>query len=393
MKEIDADALIIGSGLVGLVAAHSLSSLNYKVVLIDKQDFLDSNTSYVDTRTVAISEGSKNFLESLFLWKKIERFAEPIQAIKVYNRSSKNKILFKNEIINNKLGYVVENKKLSNVLRSSLLKFKKIKTFYGESVKKINLKDNCSIAYSDNYKTTVKLIVAADGKNSNVRTIVGNKTFKKKYEESALVLNLVHEKKLNGVAYEIFYKTGPLAILPMKSNKQLNCSTVIWSNKDLFFQKLMSSNYKFIVNFLEDKIGDIVGGIIKINSQQKFPLSAHINDSFFNKRLIYIGDSAHSIHPIAGQGWNLGISDVKNLQKISKNLKNKREEFGNISFCKNYNDLSYNKAFQLYQITDKLNFHFKNNNRLSTLTSNLGFKIIENNSFIKNKITKYAMGV
>ena len=124
------DVLVVGAGPSGSRIAWNFAKGGYKVVLIDKQDFLDSKTSYVDTRTVAISEGSKNFLESLFLWKKIERFAEPIKAIKVYNRSSKNKILFKNEIINNKLGYVVENKKLSNILRSSLLKFKKIKTFF-----------------------------------------------------------------------------------------------------------------------------------------------------------------------------------------------------------------------------------------------------------------------
>ena len=393
MKEIDADALIIGSGLVGLVAAHTLSTLNYKVVLIDKNTFTNSNKFVIDTRTVAISEGSKNFLDSLSLWKKIGLFAEPIKAINVYNRDSKNNILFKNEIKNKKLGYVVENNKLSDLLRSSLLKFKNIKTLYGEDIKKIKLNNNNSIAYSKNYKITTKLIVAADGKNSDIRKIVGNKTFKKKYAESALVLNLVHEKKLNGEAYEIFYKTGPLAILPMRPLRNLNRSTVIWSNSENFFQQLMSSKNKFIINFLEDKIGEIIGNIIKINSQQKFPLSAHINDSFFNKRLIYVGDSAHSIHPIAGQGWNLGIVDVKNLQKVSKISKIKKTEFGSYSFCENYHNLSYNKAFQLYQITDKLNYHFKNNNKLSRLTSNLGFKIIENNTFLKNEITKYAMGV
>jgi len=97
MKEIKTDVLIVGSGLVGLVAAHCLSSLNYKVILVDKKNFIDTKNSFKDTRTVAVSEGSKIFLESLSLWSSLKNYAEPIKDIKVYNRSLSNKILFKNQ--------------------------------------------------------------------------------------------------------------------------------------------------------------------------------------------------------------------------------------------------------------------------------------------------------
>ena len=105
--------------------------------------------------------------------------------------------------------------------------------------------------------------------------------------------------------------------------------------------------------------------------------------------MIYVGDSAHSIHPIAGQGWNLGVNDVKNLYEISKD---KKFNVGSEIFCKKYNSLSYKKAFQLYQITDKLNSHFKNNFFLNRFVGYGGFKIIDNNQFLKNKISEYAMG-
>jgi 2-octaprenyl-6-methoxyphenol hydroxylase len=133
-----------------------------------------------------------------------------------------------------------------------------------------------------------------------------------------------------------------------------------------------------------------VGRVNKINSSQIFPLSAHINDSFINKRLIYVGDAAHSIHPIAGQGWNLGVNDVKNLYEISKS---KRIDIGNDLFCQTYNNKSYHKAFQLFQITDKLNSHFLNSGTIYRAFSNLGFGFIEKNQLLKKKITKYAMGV
>jgi 2-octaprenyl-6-methoxyphenol hydroxylase len=261
---------------------------------------------------------------------------------------------------------------------------------YGFNLIDIKFNDKNSIAFSKKTTINAKIIIAADGKNSQIKKIVGNKTFKKNYNESALVLNVVHQKKLNNTAYEIFYKTGPLAILPMKSPKGLFQSTIIWSNKDKFFRKLINFENTFIKNFIEEKIGKVVGSITKINSIQIFPLSAHINDTFINKRLVYVGDAAHSIHPIAGQGWNLGVNDVRSLYEISKN---KKIEIGSDLFCQTYNNNSYHKAFQLFQITDKLNSHFMNSGNVYRSLSNIGFDIIEKNQSLKNKITKYAMGV
>ena len=390
MKEFNTDVLIVGSGLVGLVAAHSLSSLNYKVTLVDKKNFINSKNSFKDTRTVAVSEGSKIFLESLSLWGFLDSYAEPIKNINVYDRSSSNKILFNNQIKNKKLGYVIENKKFSEILVNQLKKFKNTEVYYDFNLIDIKLNDENSKAFSKNIIINAKIIIAADGKNSQIKKIAGNKTFKKNYNESALVLNLVHEKKLKNTAYEIFYKTGPLAILPMKSSKNFFQSTVIWSNNNNFLKKLIGFDNIFIKNFMEEKIGKVVGSIIKINSSQIFPLSAHINDSFINKRLVYVGDAAHSLHPIAGQGWNLGINDVKNLYELSKNRK---IDIGSDLFCQMYNNKSYYKAFQLYQITDKLNSHFMNSGNLYRFLSNIGFGFIEKNQSLKNKITKYAMGV
>jgi len=392
MKEIDTDVLIIGAGLVGLVVAHSLSSLNYKVTVIDKSPFIKTKKSFNDTRTVAVSEGSKQFLESLSLWTYLDKHAEPIKTIKVYDRISTNKILFSNNIKNKKLGYVIENKKFSEILNTKLLDFDNTKIFNNTILQKIEVNKQYSKSYMQNKEINSRLVIAADGKNSVTRKLVGNKVFKKNYSESALVLNFFHEKKLNNTAYEVFYNTGPLAILPMRSFKNFFQSTIIWSNENEFLVKLMHSHKDFLLNYIDEQVGEITGKIIKINSVQKFPLSAHINDSFVNKRLIYVGDSAHSIHPIAGQGWNLGVNDVKNLNQVCIESKKNKIEIGSDLFCKNYNDLSYNKAFQLFQITDKLNTHFKKSGYFYRLLSGVGFKIINNNLSLKNKITKYAMG-
>ncbi len=390
MKQIHTDVVIIGSGLVGLVAAHGLASLGFEVVVVDKKNFNNSKNQTKDIRTVAVSEGSKQFLESLSLWKNLYKYSQPIKNIKVFNRNPYNKIFFENSKQNALLGYVIKNSIFSKILRSKLSKNKKIKTHYGSEVKHIvSSHDFSQISLKDKI-IKAKLIIAADGKNSTVRNIVGTKIYKKNYSEMALVVNLFHEKSLNETAYEIFYKTGPFALLPMLSDNNFFQSSIIWSNKESFVKHLLSSDKKFIANIIEERVGGLIGSVKRINSRQSFPLSAHINEKFFNKRLIYIGDSAHSIHPIAGQGWNLGIKDVKNVMSLCESNK---FELGDENFCKHYNNLSYKNSFQLFQITDKLNSHFLKSNFSNRLISNIGFKIIENNISMKDKITKFAMGI
>ena len=392
MKEIKTDIVIVGSGLVGLVAAYSLSLLNHNVVIVDKKDFNELKAPKKDVRTVAVSEGSKVFLESLSLWNDLKKNAEPIKSINVLDRGPINKILFENLDKKKNLGYVIENSKLSMSIFNALKIKKNVKICGDYELKKIITDNQKSIIYSNNKKIKSKLIVAADGKNSTVRKILSDKIFKKNYKESALVLNFYHEKNLKNIAFEIFYNTGPLAILPMKLSSNHFQSSIIWTNNNNFVDKIIDCSHEFVKNILMEKVGDIVGNINKINSIQKFPLSAHINEKFYNNRLVYVGDSAHSIHPIAGQGWNLGIKDVKNLNIVCKEFFLKKEGVGNDIFCKKYNSLSYKNAFQLYQITDKLNLHFKRKEKIYRAISNKGFAFIDKNNNLKDKITNFAMG-
>ena len=116
MKEINTEVLIIGSGLVGLVAAHAFSVLNYDVTVVEKKNFLNLEKPLKDTRTVAVSEGSKQFLDNLNLWRLLDPYTESIKKINVYDRCANNKIVFENNRQQEKLGYVIENNKFSKVL-------------------------------------------------------------------------------------------------------------------------------------------------------------------------------------------------------------------------------------------------------------------------------------
>ena len=347
MKEIKTDIIIVGGGLTGLLAAYALSSLELRILLIDAGViFKDLNKK--DFRTTAIAEGTKLFFEELGIWKNIYKHSEKIKIIKVFDRNISRKINFSNPENIGNLGYVVKNTKIKIEL-IKLLKLKKnLRILQKTPLEKIETNQNNTLVFSGNNKIISKLLISADGKNSFVRGLIGTSIFKKKYNHSAFVTNFSHKKNHNNIAHEIFLESGPLALLPMKSpnNKTYNTS-LIWSNPR----------------------------------------------NFSNKRLIYVGDSAHSLHPIAGQGWNLGVRDIKNLLRIITKAKNNGLDLGTEFVCKSYHNLSHHDAYFLYQVTDKLNSIFLSESKTINFIRKSGFSFINKTKKIKNQITNYAMGV
>ena len=398
MKKLNCEILIIGGGLIGLVTAYSLALLGFKIIIVEKKLNLKSsklkNVSLNDTRTTAISEGSKQFLEKINLWSSISSFAQQIKFINVFDRKPTSKINFYNQNLNQNLGYIVKN---NIIIEKFLTKFKNLKNinyYSGLTLNKIIYKEESIAGVFDNVSIFSKLIIAADGKKSFIRDITNTKHYYKEYKEKALVVNFAHDLSHNSTAYEIFLKSGPLAILPMKERFGKNySSSLIWSHNKNFVENLLISTEKNFKLVLEEQLYSITGSIKKIYSKQAFQLSSHINSKFYSKKIIFIGDAAHSIHPIAGQGWNLGLRDVKNLYKISSGFKDLGLEIGSLSFCKKYHDECFYDTYRMYNITDKLNNLFIKDAQIINSLRGIGFEFIEKNNFLKKNISNFAMGL
>ena len=209
-----------------------------------------------------------------------------------------------------------------------------------------------------------------------------------------MVCNFNHTKNHQNTAHEIFFKSGPLAILPMKSeNKNYFSSSLIWSNDIKTSFNLKNINNSLRKEIIEEKLFNYVGRINNILEINFFDLSAHLNERFYEQRVVYLGDAAHSMHPIAGQGWNLGVRDVRNILDVIISNQRLGLDIGSELACKEYHNQSYYDAYLLYQVTDKLNSIFLKNRCLSKKIRNIGFNFIEKNNFLKENIAKYAMGI
>ena len=392
MKEIQSNINIIGGGLIGIAAAYSLSKLGYKVVVLEQNAKFD-HKNILDKRTTAISEGTKKFLEEIKIWKDISYNAEPIKKIQIIDRYQSNKIYFDNQRRKSNLGYIVKNEFILDSFYKKLQKQKNVKIFNNVSVKDIIYEDNKIVTKLNNFVIKANLLLASDGKNSSIRRILKTPIYSKDYKKKAIVINFYHSKNHHNTAYEYFFKNGPLAILPMQKNNNKFQSSIVWTNTNEFINSLLSLDDNKIISIINKKIRGDVGEIKKIINKQSFPLKAHLNSKFFENKIIYLGDSAHSFHPIAGQGWNLGMQDVESLYSLVKKYNSLGLELGDNLFCKEFQKNNFFKAYRLYQITDKVDSIFKLDNTIFNHVRFSAINLIERSKKLKNKISDFAMGV
>ena len=386
------DITILGGGLIGLCLAPILAQLNFKIILLDKENITKKKSIEKDSRTVAISLGTKVFLEKYNIWKDLYKYTQPIERIQVLNRNEESNIDFSNNI---EMGYIIEHKNFKNVLLKKIKSQRNIEILNNKKIFKIDNSNNfISTFIKDGVEINSKLLIGADGKNSFLRSYYNIPFYKINYNQSAIVMNFNHSKNHFNTAYEIFLPNGPLATLPMKNyNKKNFKSSLIWSEKSSYVNKLLSLETNIIQDIIEEKISKYLGNINNIESLKKFPLSAHICRKFYDERVVLLGDSAHSIHPIAGQGWNLGMRDVKNLIEFLEDSKNYGLDFGSKLFLKEYNDCRFADVSSMLFITHNLNKIFSSKSSFINKIRSIGFDYINNKEKINKSLVDYAMGV
>jgi 2-octaprenyl-6-methoxyphenol hydroxylase len=375
--------IIIGANLTGLCCAIALSHLGQTSILVDRKAI--GKPSYKDTRAIALSYGSKQILESIDLWDSLEPYAGKIDEIRVTDQHSPLFLHFNNE---STLGYIIESDDIQNIMYEHVSKDKNI-TIMGSTTYELieNNEHEVTIKLNETIHKT-KLLIAADGKFSALRKLCNIDTFEHDYKQTAIVCKVQHQKSHNNIAQEIFLKNGPFAILPLKDSYQ---SGIVWTETPEIAKILLEQSSETFNYFLTEKFTDYLGNIELSGTSVSYPLKLIMAKKYFNNRIMLVGDSAHSIHPISGQGFNLAIQDITCLSNLYKKYSTIGLEPGCFQSLNEYQNIRMKDNISMAVITDGLNKLFSNNIPFIKDIRKIGLSLVNQIPPLQKYFMEYAM--
>jgi len=311
-----ADVIIFGGGLVGLALASALDSSGLSVIIVDPADPAPRSESAFDGRTSAVSSSSMRMLTTIGVAGHLAEPGCPIWRIAVADGLAPGALHFDPDD-QQPLGFMHENRHLRTALQARAEAGKNIWLLWKSRVAHVDRgSTGVVVSLEDGRKLQAPLLVAADGRNSRTREVAGINVARWKYDHQAIVSVLGHEKPHEHVAYEIFYPTGPFALLPMNDDKATHRSAIVWSVPEEDAAGWLSLSDEDFAAEAEAAMDGFLGKIAMLAPRSSFPLGFHHAAQMTAERLALIGDAAHAIHPIAGQGLNLGFRDVAALAEV-----------------------------------------------------------------------------
>lgn len=366
---------IIGGGLTGLVTAISLSKLNCKVDLIAK----NINQNLKNEGTVAISENNLAYLNDLNISKSLKNISWPCTTMKLYSQDKNKKFLEIFELVNNKTKvlYMLQNSMLAKLLINKISKIKNISVLKANKISKIDSSGSLQSIQINKSNTKYNLVVICAGSSSDlVKNIFRNKKIENSYKEFSFSTILNHSLTKNNIARQFFLDDEILALLPI-SNKQTSVVWTIKKNSEII-------NLSFVRNKIKKYVSNYLKNITFKTGVNRKDLNFLIRHKFHTSRILLFGDALHSIHPFAGQGFNMTLRDLACLEKKIKDKVELGLDLGSTDVLKEYSNeiKSRNFAFSISLNILKNSFSIKN--KYFKSFRNLLAKNINTNNYIKN---------
>ena len=311
-----ADLIIFGGGLVGLALASALDSSGLSAIVVDPADPAPRADASFDGRTSAVSSSSMRMLETIGVADHLVETGCPIWRIAVADGRKPGGLHFDPDD-SEPLGFMHENRHLRAALQARAEAGKNLWLMWKSRVGSVDRGDHgVIVSLEDGRKLSAPLLVAADGRNSRTRETAGINVARWKYDHQAIVSVLRHDKAHEHVAYEIFYPTGPFVLLPMNDDAGGHRSAIVWSVPNEDAAGWLSLSDADFAAEAEAAMGGFLGRVELLAPRSSFPLGFHHAAQITARRLALVGDAAHAIHPIAGQGLNLGFRDVASLAEV-----------------------------------------------------------------------------
>jgi 2-octaprenyl-6-methoxyphenol hydroxylase len=391
------DILIVGGGLVGQVTALACAKLqNLSVALVDSKKIFDSKKMRADGRAYALSASSLKLLKHL----KID-IAEHLQPMKdmlitdgALGQEPPWRLHFDAESQETAPAQMIENYRLMEAVSDSLLKTK-VTILSPAFIENLTHTASGVSGRIGNADITADLLVAADGVNSPIRQKAGIITDGRDYHQSALVATIAHALPHDGLALQRFLPGGPLAVLPLKGNR----SQIVWSDKTSAIKAACGLAEADFLSELSFRIGDHLGEIKLTAPRQSYPLRLQLAQDYVAQRLVLIGDAAHVIHPLAGQGLNLGLRDVAVLFDVLKAARLTGRDIGGAALGE-YAAWRKSDVTSLAAATDGLSYAYNSPRgfirrpakKLFDHVRRLGLSALNENQTAKDIISKDAAG-
>ena len=388
-----ADVIILGGGLVGLALAAALDASGLSSIVIDPADPDLRKDAAFDGRTSALSSSSKRMFDTIGISDHFPEPGCPIRRIEVADGLDPGGLAFDPGEDDEPLGWMNENRHLRAALRARAEAGKNIWLMWKAKPEEvIRGEHGVIVRLEDGRVVGAPLLVAAEGRNSPMRESAGIRCARWKYDHSAIVSTLRHERPHEHVAYEIFYPQGPFALLPMTDDAGGHRSAIVWSVSQQDAAGYLALNDDDFAAEAEAAMGGFLGKISLLAPRSTFPLGFHHAARITDHRLALVGDAAHGMHPIAGQGVNVGYRDAAALAQVLVEGARLGLDLGDHQLMERYQRWRSLDTFMVSLATDGLTRVYGIPGRTASKVRRFGMGLINRIGPVKDRLTAEARG-
>ncbi|MEO8176081.1 MAG: UbiH/UbiF/VisC/COQ6 family ubiquinone biosynthesis hydroxylase [Sphingomicrobium sp.] len=387
------DVIIFGGGMVGLALAAALDSSGLSAIIVDPSDPAGRNQAAFDGRTSAVSSSSMRMLQTIGVADFLPEPGGPIRRIQVADGLAPGGLCFDPGSDDEPLGWMHENRHLRAALHDRAESGANLWLLWKSKVTLVERNcDGVRVDLADGRTLSAPLLVAADGRNSLTREAAGIRVARWRYGHSAIVSTLRHERPHGEVAYEIFYPGGPFALLPMTDDPAGHRSAIVWSVPAADAPGWLSLSDQDFAAEAQAAMGGVLGEVTLAAPRSTYPLSFHHAARITAERLALLGDAAHAIHPIAGQGLNLGFRDAAALPQVLVDGARLGLDLGDRQLLDRYQRWRSLDSLMVAMATDGLTRIYGIPGAAASAVRRFGMGVIDRVQPLKNQLMSEARG-
>jgi len=389
---MDYDILIVGGGMVGATVACALGDTPLRIGVIESAEASTDLPDQFENRVSAITRATEQVFIAVGAWEgMVQRRLLAYEKMHVWDATGSGHIDFDcAELGEPNLGYIIENRVILAALLERMAEFNNVELICPAQVATLGRnKEGVTLGLEDGRLLTARLVVGTDGANSWVREQAGITTTGWAYEQTAVVATIKTSKSHQAACWQQFMPTGPLAFLPLPNGY----SSIVWSTSPERAAELTALSESELLDELQSAFGERLGRMESTGPRGAYPLVLRHANSYTAERLVLAGNAAHAIHPLAGQGLNLGVSDAAALAEVLLEAHGNKQDIGELSVLRRYERWRKADNVAVMAAMDGFKRLFSNDSTPISVVRNLGLSLADHAGPMKNMMIRRAMGL